>query len=192
MDVNNLEAASADTNVDLQANVRALERKMCGMSSHLTRVTSAVETMAAKLSLNDAPVTRGPDTCTDDRHGTRDDDMTRPPSPYFQRRNGYDQRPRQQYQPRDYYVPASQYGPREPPLNATPNTGFYNFVPDRQNYNQNRALKQRNVPFERTPEGAPVCTHCSKIGHLAKDCHSRRQNRMSSNNQARRPNQRGR
>ena len=196
MDVNNLEATSADTNVDLQANVRALERKMCGMSSHLTRVTSAVETMAAKLSLNDTPVTRGPDTCTDDRYGTRDDDMTRPPSPYFQRRQGYDQRSRQQYQPRDCYVPASQYDSREPPLNATPNTGFYNFVPDQprynQSYNQGRQPKHRNVRFERTPEGAPVCAHCSKIGHLAKDCRSRKQNRMSSNNQARRPNQGGR
>ena len=55
MDVNNMETVPSKTSANLEANVRELERKMSGMSSHLTWVTSAVETMAAKLSLDDHP-----------------------------------------------------------------------------------------------------------------------------------------
>ena len=39
----------------------------------------------------------------------------------------------------------------------------------------------KQVSCHRTPEVAPVCAHCQRLGHLAKDC------RMAGNNQARRP-----
>ena len=189
MDVNNMDTATSNTSGQLEANVRELERKMCGMSSHLTRVTSAVETMAAQLSLDDRPsqTPRRRATSTDERYGRTDEELIRGPSPYRQRNDHYNQ-PRQPYPPRECYVPRDQYNPREPPLNATPNTGFYNFVPD----HPPRQSRPRNVRFDRTQEGAPICAYCSKIGHLAKDCRSRKQHRMASNNTSRRPNQGGR
>ena len=100
--------------------------------------------MAAKLSLDDYPhkADRSRSYCTDDRYVRWDNEMPRSPSPYLQRmavpnyqaRKDYQPRDyaQQDYQPRDYYIPRSQYHPREPPLIATPNTGFYNFVPDHQ------------------------------------------------------------
>ena len=187
MDVNNMDTATSNSSANLKANVRELERKICGMSSHLTRVKSAVETMAAQLSLDDRHTPRRRTTSTDERYGRTDDELSRAPSPYRQRHDHYTQ-PRQQYPPRGCYVPRDQYSPREPPLNATPNTGFYDFVPDQPP----RQARARNVRFDRTPEGAPVCAYFSKIGHLAKDCRSRKQHRMASNNTSRRPNQGGR
>ena len=177
MDINNLDINDTeDLNAveepeDLAATVRRLERKMLGVSSHLTKVTSAVEKMADNLAMYDQINLRArpyQNTAnTTQLHSTVPHDGRFMPEPY---------------RPSEYYVPQGQGHPREPPLTATPNTGFYGFTPDRPQRNpQGHGSKQ--VSFERTPEGAPVCGYCHKTGHLAKDCRSRRQGRSGGNTQ---------
>ena len=177
MDINNLDTHDMDDinaveeSEDLAATVRRLERKMLGVSSHLTKVTSAVEKMADSLSMYDQinlrarPFQDTPNTTL--FHSTVPHDGRFMPEPY---------------RPSDYYVPQGQGHPREPPLTATPNTGFYGFTPDRPQKNpQGHGPKQ--VSFQRTPEGAPICGYCHKTGHLAKDCRARRQGHSGSNTQ---------
>ena len=153
----------------LAATVSRLERKMLGMSSHLTKVTSAVEKVADGLAMYDSVNLRGrpfqnaPNTTQ--YHSTMPDDGHFRPAPY---------------RPSEYYVPEFQGNPREPPLTATPNTGFYGFTPNKHQRNP-QASKQ--VSFDRTPEGAPICGYCQKTGHLAKDCRARKQVRSGNNTQ---------
>ena len=169
MDVNSLDVNALDEPVDLATNVTNLERKMMGMASHLTKVTSALETMADNLALSNSINLRG--RPYQDRPNTTAHHSTLPHNSYYSPR---------QNSPADYYIQETFDSPCEPPLTATPNTGFYGFTPNRQRRGQPAA---KYVSFCRTPESAPICAYCHKIGPLAKDCGARRQGRSRNNTQ---------